>query len=121
MPVPITAPSRASNTSTSRNAVGNEGRAVVGHEADGLADAEARRGVPDDPRAERGPVAVELGQGREELVDVALLAVHAAGLRLRARRDDRDVGALPPEPGLADVLGEHPGLVEVVGQYVGVA
>src|SRR5690348_9970624 len=89
-----------------RYPMGNEGCAVVGHQPDGLADAQARGLVADDPRPQRGAETVELGQRVEQLVDVPLLAVDAAGRDLAARRHDRDVGALAAEAGLADVLGE---------------
>src|ERR1700754_1016918 len=109
----------ASVTRTSRGASGfgdavrDERGPVVGHQTDGLADAEPGRGIADDPGTQRGPETVELGERVEELVDVPLLAVHAARLVLHARCHDRDVGALTAEAGLADVLGEQARLVEV--------
>src|SRR4051812_49055286 len=76
------------------DAVGDERRAVVGHEPGGLADAQARRLVADDPGAQGGAEPVELGQRVEQLVDEALVAVDAAGGDLVAGRDDRDVRTL---------------------------
>ena len=46
--------------------MGNERRAVVGHQPDGLADAQPGGLVADDPRSQRGAEAVELGQRVEE-------------------------------------------------------
>src|SRR5918999_2970376 len=131
MPRPITSakpgPIWASVTRTSRgasgsgNSVGDERRAVVGDQTDRLADAQPGGGVTDHPRTQRGTVAVELRERVEELVDVALLAVHTTRLMFHAGRDDRDVRALAAQPGLADVLGEEPRLVEVGGKQVGMA
>src|SRR5687767_13986097 len=104
MPRPITSakpgPIWASVTRISRgasgsgNSVGDERRAVVGNQTDGLADAQPGGGVTDHPRTQRGTVSVEVGARVEELVDVPLLAVHATRLVLHAGLDDRDVRAL---------------------------
>src|SRR5581483_2946189 len=124
VPLPTIMGGGAGRASGLGDAVGDERRAVVGDQAGGLADAQPGRGVADYPRPQRRAEAVEHRQRVEQLVDPpasqALFAVHAAGLHLVARRHDRDVRALPAQPRLADVLGQHPGLVEVGRQQVGV-
>ena len=59
---------------------------VAGDAAGVLADAQPGRFVVDHPDAEDRPMPVELGQRRERLIDVAFLAVVAAGFLDAPRR-----------------------------------
>ncbi len=87
--------------------VRDEAAEVVGDEVVGFADAHAGGFLADDPAAEDGVVAVEIGEGEELLIDMSFGAIFAAGLLRRGRRtSDLDIGAFAGEDGFADKIGE---------------
>ena len=99
--------------------VWNEGTQIISDRACGLADAETATLLIDHPEAEDGVArsAVRCSEDRvrgERLADVAAAAVRAGRLEGRGvGADERDVGALAGEEGLADVAGHSTGHVEV--------
>ncbi len=78
-------------------------------------------GSPSTTHAPRRVPAGEVREGRVPLVDGALLAVGAGAGVAAARRDQFDVGALPPEDRLAGVGGQVARPVEVGREEIGVA
>ena len=78
-----------------RDAVGDEGRAVVGDQSGGLADAEAGGGVADDPGAEGGAVAVELHDPAHPASRYA--RDYKIAIAARLTETAREAGATDPE------------------------
>src|SRR5579859_3361236 len=90
--------------------MGDEAAEVVGDEGVAFADADAGWLLADDPAADNGVVAVEVGEGGEFLVDIPFGAVFACrGLQDSVRADEFDIRAFAGENGLFYVVAEVAG------------